>query len=320
MLGHHKIARDFLTQPLAGAGGLGVVLALAVAGAARAAGPANPDFSVIYKLTPDGSAVATDGSSNPITGTLTPGAFTDGVSPVTFNNGSGLQTALPHLGNAGSSTSINFSDGTNYTTPVGDIGWLTVPDWTQCAPGYQGIQAIVTPTNYNNGTTQTSFLYFNGPDLGGPVGNVVYQDLGPAANVLPLNSQVTFSVDVGQRAEGYNPVSSTLVAGLYYGAAPNANYSGGTTNYSLPTELALASGYTDTAPTLAPGTFTTWSKVYNTTSSPLDGDVYLLLGYVNAPSDGGQVDYANVVSSVPEPASVGMLACGGLVLLRRRRR
>jgi hypothetical protein len=298
------------------------VLLLAGMGQARAAPIAvtNPQFATVYEADPSGNCVYSGG--NPVSGTMTPSSYTDGLSPVHIST----LTDIPTLGTW---SSITFTDGSHYSNQGSQSAMaLLVPGWVQSTPGNQGVQVAGAGMFH---TGQNTFLYVNGPGFGGPAGGiVVYQDLGPAGSILAPNTQYTFNVDVGARGDSINgnplyPLASPIVAGLYVGAAPSVAYtmSNGATSWTLPNELSLLSE-SITLPDA--GAFDTWTKTYTTGASVPGGDVYLILGTINdAPVTGDQVDFTNVqlnsnaspndLTGTPEPMTLSLFGLAGAALV-----
>jgi hypothetical protein len=148
---------------------------------------------------------------------------------------------------------------------------------------------------------------------------LIYQDLGPASACLTPQHSYTLSVAVGLRGDSTShTLDSNVVAGLYIGSAPAVDAAG---HRVFPAQLAGTSG-PFTQPSPAGGSFDTWTMPYTTASVIPAGDLYIVLGTYSPSGEvtGDQVDFTNVAIDAPEPASLILLACGGLIVLPRRRR
>jgi hypothetical protein len=293
-------------------------MVLAAAGNVLAGPVANPQFGVIYKADAGGNVLYQDGA--PVTGTLTAGSYTEGLSWVAVPDEPGT-IDIPTLGTWSTmvcTDSTQYSNGQTSGAPQ-PPPYLLVPGWVEGTPGYKGVQAA-GPGMFSTG--QTTFLYVNGPGFGGPAGgNVVYQDLGPASVVLTPDTHYLFSAEVGARGDHGYSLAGPIVAGLFVGAAPSVVYRNGLTDWTLPAELPETSASTDLP---AAGAFVAWTKTYTTGSSIPAGDVYLILGTAaDAPVTGDQVDFTNVqddlaAEPLPEPGTLALVLVGlGLGCLRR---
>jgi hypothetical protein len=297
-------------RPLARAAGWALALVFVLAGPAGASvllpTVLNPQFNVIDMLNPDGS-IATDGSSNPITGTLDPDSYTFDTSPSVFP-----YTTPATLNNG----TIRFSNGANYNSGASGIPNILVAGWnTPYLNGGEGVQHAASEFN----GSQPYFLFVNGSGPG-HYGYLVYQNLGPAGNCLSPSAQYTLSVDIGLRSD-MGSLTSGIVTGLYIGDAPHVDPA--TYNWVFPASLAgVVNSSSNPSPTQ--GSFATWTTSYTTPATIPTGDLYIILGTYDPGADvtGDQTDFTNVVisspSASPEPASILLITCGALILLPHR--
>ena len=172
----------------------------------------------------------------------------------------------------------------SFETPVygaGGFGVIGSP-WLNSGPAGGLDGAFATPTQGE----QTAFVGTDNAQAAS-----IYQDIG---TLLPLK-RYTLTVDVIPRS-GF--VGSKGWIELVNGTDP--------------TGTLLSQTFVTESPT----TFTATTSFL--TGPTVGGDLTIVLGYDNTVN--GQMIYDNVcLDAVPEPASLGLLAVGGLALLKRRR-
>ena len=172
-------------------------------------------------------------------------------------------------------------------------------DWGKAGGGYYNGLQNVSDTQYAfsldvNGLTSS----IDNPGNGGAT---FYQDVGS----LAPNTTYTLSVLTGSGGYGGN---STAEIALVNTAADSD------TSTQVPTGTTLNS----TSYTVLQSGFATETVTY-TTGASVSGDLSIemaLMGPTTGPSPQARVFFTNVsLTSVPEPASLGLLAIGGLGLL-----
>lgn len=190
---------------------------------------------------------------------------------------------------------------------------FTIPSWTQVGSGsFQAGVYNPTPTGFA-GTAGAGNL--PAPAAGpqgaftntGGIGGVKLVTAGTLATIQP-NTTYTLTVALGVRTDF--PVAGVLLGNAYVDLLANG---------SAPVGAALGLD----ANTLPVGSFQDYSVTFSTGASggvvgqALTADI----GYVATSNSGIMMDNVRLdASSVPEPATLGVLLVGGVALMGRRRR
>jgi hypothetical protein len=219
-----------------------------------------------------------------------------------------LAVTLFGLGLAASAGPITYTDNFNRTEPTENLG----PNWT--CPLYQFVIRSDYATTYQPGGNNY-MAYYNVAGTGAGAFSVQADVLTAGAEWVGLAFNVQNAANysfvrwTSTSKDSNNLQAFTVVGGAYATNQLFTHYANSPIN--TPSTIKVAGTGTGNY-TLTIGS-DTWSFANATFTGGFGGLYY------DDPHGQPSVIYDNFALTVPEPASLGLLALGGLALLRRRR-